>query len=90
MLDLGAVGQIGGAEARIPVVRWREDGELREVRTHSPATHVARLVAAGDGIEPDGVEIVRPTLEDVYLRLIAGREAASGTDSTHPGEGVAA
>jgi hypothetical protein len=34
---------------------------------------VARLVAASNG-EPDAVEIVRPSLEDVYLRLV---EAAS-------------
>jgi ABC-2 type transport system ATP-binding protein len=78
MVDLGAVDEIGGRSARIPLVRWREDGELRELRTDSPATHVARLVAAGDGTEPDGVEILRPTLEDVYLGLIA---ATTGPDT---------
>jgi ABC-2 type transport system ATP-binding protein len=71
MVDIGAVDEIGGQDARVPVVRWREDGERHELRTERPATQVARLVAAGDGVEPEGVEIVRPTLEDVYLGLIA-------------------
>ncbi len=75
LVDIGAIGEIGGADARVPVVRWREDGELREQRTEHPATLVARLVAAS-GAEPHEVEIVRPSLEDVYLQLVrsAGAE----------------
>ncbi|WP_168625774.1 ABC transporter ATP-binding protein [Cryobacterium sp. BB307] len=69
LVDIGAIGEIGGADARVPLVRWREDGELREERTEHPATLVARLVAAS-GTEPHEVEIVRPSLEDVYLQLV--------------------
>jgi ABC-2 type transport system ATP-binding protein len=39
------------------------------VTTAEPAALVARLVA--DGGEPAGLEVVRPTLEDVYLGLVA-------------------
>lgn len=80
MVDLGGVDEIGGTAARIPFVRWREGGEVRELRTATPAAHVARLVAAADGAEPDAVEIIRPSLEDVYLGLVAGA-AALRTDA---------
>ncbi|MFC0682817.1 ABC transporter ATP-binding protein [Lysobacter korlensis] len=92
MVDVGGVDEIGGRDARVPVVRWRENGERRELRTDLPATHVARLVAAGDGVEPEGVEIVRPTLEDVYLSLIAHTTDATdiGAPSDSSREEVAA
>ena len=89
MVDVGPVDEIGGCEARVPLVRWRDGGDLREVRTDRPATHVARLVAAADGAEPDGVEIVRPTLEDVYLNLIA-RTSETAADPHSSREEVAA
>jgi ABC-2 type transport system ATP-binding protein len=50
-------------------VRWRDATGVHEQRTAEPATFVARLVAA-EGGEPQGVEIVRPSLEDIYLGLI--------------------
>ncbi len=61
----------------VPIVRWREQGVIREERTAEPATLVARLVAAHDG-EPDAVEIVRPSLEDVYLQLVSAAGVSSG------------
>lgn len=79
LIDIGHIDEIGGADARMPVVRWREGGIIREERTTEPASVVAKLVAAHGG-EPDAVEIVRPSLEDVYLKLIAAT-AASDSDS---------
>ena len=46
-----------------------------EARTEQPATFVAGLVAAAGG-EPQDVEIRRPSLEEIYLRLI-GEEGAA-------------
>jgi ABC-2 type transport system ATP-binding protein len=90
MVGIGAVDEIGGRETRVPLVRWRDGGELRELRTDHPATHVARLVAAGEGNEPEDVEIVRPTLEDVYLSLIAHPTDSVETVSHYSREEVAA
>ena len=56
-------------------MRWRDDEGVHEVRTEEPATVVAGLVAAAGG-EPQDVEIRRPTLEEIYLRLI-GEEGAA-------------
>ncbi|MET1044010.1 MAG: ABC transporter ATP-binding protein, partial [Microbacteriaceae bacterium] len=33
LIEIGPIGEIGGAEARVPIVRWREDGRPLEQRT---------------------------------------------------------
>ena len=71
LIDIGPIDEIGGADARVPLVRWRErNGMLREERTSHPAQVVAELVARLDGVEPEDLEVIRPSLEDVYLALV--------------------
>ncbi|MCS0499669.1 ABC transporter ATP-binding protein [Protaetiibacter mangrovi] len=72
LMALGPIDELGGADARIPIVRWLDRGVLREERTHQPGALVARLAAAG---EPERLEVVRPSLEDIYLSLV-GESAA--------------
>lgn len=67
---LGPVDTFGGTEARVPVVRWYEDGVQREERSHTPLALVGELSARLGG-EPDRLEIVRPSLEDIYLDMVA-------------------
>jgi len=74
MVDLAPIDELGGADARVPVVRWREAGEAREQRTDAPAALVAALIDRL-GPEPESLEVIRPSLEDVYLDLV-GREHA--------------
>ncbi|GAA3606137.1 ABC transporter ATP-binding protein [Agrococcus terreus] len=69
LLALDAVARIGGAAARTPIVRWTDAGGRHEVRTDEPAA-VVRAIAG----EPADLEVVRPSLEDVYLSLIADTE----------------
>ncbi|AYG05306.1 ABC transporter ATP-binding protein [Gryllotalpicola protaetiae] len=86
LVDLGRVGEIGGPDARVPLVRWREPGAgIREQRTHQPAALVAELVARL-GAEPAELEVIRPSLEDVYLQLIK----KTPTELADEREGVAA
>jgi ABC-2 type transport system ATP-binding protein len=68
LVDIGTVDEIGGAESRVPVVRWRDDGGMHEVRTTEPGRVVADLMVDG---EPRDLEVVRPSLEDIYLTLVA-------------------
>jgi ABC-2 type transport system ATP-binding protein len=76
LIDIGAIDEIGGAEARVPLVRWRDEaGVLREQRSHEPARIVAGLVASL-GREPGDLEVIRPSLEDVYLDLVRGARPA--------------
>lgn len=76
MVDLAPIDEIGGRDSRVPFVRWLENGERREQRTDAPATLVASLVARLGG-EPEALEVIRPSLEDVYLDLV-GHEHAAG------------
>lgn len=58
----------------LAVVRWIEDGVIVERDTMTPTALIAELHARLGG-ELEGLEVRRPTLEDVYLRLV-GEPAA--------------
>ena len=67
LVAIGAIDELGGADARVPIVRWVENGVHRQERTSEPGALVARLAAAG---EPERLEVIRPSLEDIYLELV--------------------
>jgi ABC-2 type transport system ATP-binding protein len=67
LVAIGAIDELGGADARVPIVRWIENGVQRQERTTEPGALVARLAAAG---EPERLEVIRPSLEDIYLELV--------------------
>ncbi|MCO5295183.1 MAG: ABC transporter ATP-binding protein [Homoserinimonas sp.] len=78
IIEIGPVDELGGKEARVPIVRWRTGGRLNEQRTPEPAALVSKLHRELGG-EPEGLEVIRPSLEDIYLELLgldrAGAEA---------------
>jgi len=79
MASVGRIDELGGPDARVPLVRWREGGETREQRTQDPGAVVAELYARLG--EPERLEVVRPSLEDVYLSFLgdeARRTTAAG------------
>ncbi|GGE97179.1 ABC transporter [Mycetocola zhadangensis] len=84
LVEIGPVDTIGGADARVPVVRWRDAAGLRTERTLEPAAFV-RALSAEIGEEPRDLEVIRPSLEDVYLGLVsaADAKAADATSATH-------
>lgn len=88
IIDIGNVSELGGAEARVPLVRWREGGILREERTTEPAALVAQLSAAAGG-EPDGLEVIRPSLEDIYLDLVGANRAGESERTGASDTGIA-
>ena len=69
LASIGPIDELGGPASRVPVVRWRHDGVVHEERTSSPGEFVTRLVAAS-GREPENLEVVRPSLEDIYLSFV--------------------
>lgn len=71
VIDSGRIDEIGGREARVPLVRWTDDEGDHEQRTEAPGAVVAELMRRSIG-EPLGLEIIRPSLEDVYLGLVGG------------------
>ncbi|WP_130177037.1 ABC transporter ATP-binding protein [Cryobacterium sp. SO1] len=81
LIDIGTIGELGGPAARIPVVRWQDaDGAAQEFRTETPARLVAQL-ARDLGGEPAELQIIRPSLEDIYLGLVRGHAAGSTSDT---------
>ena len=77
LVELGPIDTIGGEQARVPIVRWSRDGVVHEERTESPGAFIARLAADG---EPERLEVIRPSLEDIYLELVN----AAGQSSDEP------
>ena len=77
LVAVDSIENLGGPDARVPLVRWREPGGAhREERTETPGALVARLVAEA-GHEPAELSVLRPSLEDVYLDLIGADRAAA-------------
>jgi ABC-2 type transport system ATP-binding protein len=71
---------LGGRASRDVRVLWDDGGTRREQFTPTPTTVVAELAAHFDGEIP-GLQVLRPTLEDVYLSMIKDKDA-SAIDST--------
>jgi len=57
-------------------IRWREDGELRELRPEDPTRALHELTgrALAEGRTLEELEVRRVTLEDVYLELVRERD----------------
>jgi ABC-2 type transport system ATP-binding protein len=73
LLDIAPIDQLGGIEARMPVVRWWQDGRMQQEHTPQPAAVAARLYRELG--EVARLEVVRPSLEDVYLGMIGAAES---------------
>ena len=67
----GSPAELIGSAPKVQI-RYREDGRDVVIETDEPTRLLAELTgaAAGAGRELDSLEVVRPSLEDVYLGLI--------------------
>jgi ABC-2 type transport system ATP-binding protein len=72
---IGTPGELIGA-APATEIRYRMNGEVVVVQTEEPTRVLHELTsrALADGVELEGLEVRRPTLEEVYLTL-TGEEA---------------
>jgi ABC-2 type transport system ATP-binding protein len=66
----GEPATLGGRADARATVSWTQDGARRSERTDDPVALVHRLAARNGGAVP-GLTVARPSLEDVYLDLIA-------------------
>jgi ABC-2 type transport system ATP-binding protein len=81
IVAIDAPQRLGGRADSDATVGWSEDGERRTIVTAEPTRIVKELAARFDAEIP-GLEITRPTLEDVYLRLIAAAGSTNGAAQT--------
>ncbi len=71
---------LGQRAQRNAVVRWLEGDVLREAPTATPTAVVAALAERFAPGEVPGLQVVRPSLEDVYLSLIGEADVAVEAD----------
>ncbi len=74
---LGDPATLGGRRTADALVSW-SDGQPREARTSEPTRFVQELAVQFNGEIPE-LAVRRPTLEDVYLRLVGAQP--SGTEA---------
>jgi ABC-2 type transport system ATP-binding protein len=69
LVEVALPSALGGRESAPAVVSWTEDGVRRREATAAPTALLRELAARFPGEVPD-LSVARPTLEDVYLRMI--------------------
>jgi ABC-2 type transport system ATP-binding protein len=76
IVEIGTPAQLIAATPRAEI-RYRCDGREMVIETDEPTRVLHELTAAAmaEGRELDGLEVRRPTLEDVYLELVRETEA---------------
>jgi ABC-2 type transport system ATP-binding protein len=79
ILELDTPQRLGGRAESEANVSWTENGERRGVVTAEPTRTIQELAARFGGEVP-GLGVTRPSLEDVYLRIIGESAAADGTE----------
>jgi len=72
VLEVAVPAEIGGRGQAPVVVSWTEGGVRRTAETATPTAFVQELAVRFPGEVPD-LAVSRPTLEDIYLRMIGDR-----------------
>lgn len=92
VIALDEPARLGGRARHEARVRWQEGDVLNEVRTPTPTAVVAELTArlGRDGGEVPALEVLRPTLEDIYLELVNQELQPTAPDAASNHEQLAA
>jgi ABC-2 type transport system ATP-binding protein len=69
ILEVSTPKQLGGRSTSKALVQWRDNGELKSEETENPTALVSTLTAQFSGEIPE-LSITRPSLEDIYLKMI--------------------
>src|SRR5690606_16981530 len=70
LIEVAPPQELGNRQQAMATVSWRtEDGTLTQVESATPTALVAELAARFGGEVPE-LTVTRPTLEDIYLRMI--------------------
>ena len=69
LIEVAVPSLLGGRETAPAVVSWSENGVRRSEATPTPTAFLRGLAARFPGEVPE-LTVARPTLEDVYLRMI--------------------
>ena len=80
----GTPEDLGERDAGETTIRYRAQGQEVVLRTKTPVQTLHELTskALADGEELEGLEVTRPSLEDVYLELTAAAEADAAGEAS--------
>jgi ABC-2 type transport system ATP-binding protein len=73
LLAVDTPERLGGRAAREVTVRW-DEGEVQHEQSTATPTRLVTELASRFGGEVPGLQVLRPTLEDVYLSMIQKTE----------------
>ncbi|MBA2531491.1 MAG: ABC transporter ATP-binding protein [Nocardioidaceae bacterium] len=85
IVGLGTPEDLGGRAQREATVVWEDADGRHEVRTPTPTQLVTELSRRHESGEIPGLQVLRPTLEDVYLSLIQGSAGSASVASDSMG-----
>jgi len=80
----GTPADLGNRAGGETTIRYRAGGREVSLQTNEPVKALNELTgrALADGEELEGLEVTRPSLEDVYLELTAAAEASAAQEVT--------
>lgn len=73
ILEVSTPQELGGRATAKVKITWRDSGQIRELATLEPTKELLALQAHFRGEIPE-LEVRRPSLEDIYLEMIEGKE----------------
>ncbi|MER7416375.1 ABC transporter ATP-binding protein [Micromonospora peucetia] len=73
LVEVAAPDQLGNRREALATVSWRTPEGARETAESATPTALVAELAARFGGEVPGLTVTRPTLEDIYLRMIGHR-----------------
>lgn len=69
IIEVSTPENFGGRNTAKARINWFENGSRQELASDSPTAEVAKLAARFNGEVPE-LTVVRPSLEDIYLKMI--------------------
>jgi hypothetical protein len=69
ILEVSTPAQLGGRASAKARIQWKSDGVIKEELSDNPTDVVRRLAAQFPGEIPE-LQVLRPSLEDIYLSMI--------------------
>lgn len=73
IVEIAPPETLGGRHQAQARITWVEGGKAHERLTMTPTTDVATISARMGGEVPE-LQVIRPSLEDIYLQMIGGKE----------------
>lgn len=69
ILEISTPSELGGRSSSKALVSWRQGHEVKSEATDNPTAFISQLCANFKGEIPE-LTVTRPTLEDIYLKMI--------------------